>query len=628
MSAHIRRVRALHTVLSGRLPEEQVLSHDLLEGCIARSASVSDITLIEPAPSHADVAASRIHRWTRGDWQLLPILVHGKRFSLRAMDLWKLLDNLRRSLIAPACLLLILAALCGAAQPLASLLLVAAAFAAGPFVGAVAGFAPSRDDIALRHFLRLALAEMGRAVFSLIWQFVLLLRDAYSSMDAIARALWRTLVSRRHLLQWTTAATAERTAKQGVYPLLRRHIRLSLLALVLGAILLWLPSPTPMLALAICALWACAPIWIALASRPPPAPAASLSQPDQDYLRQVARDTWGWFAQYVNAQSNYLPPDNVQTLPRIMIAQRTSPTNIGLYMLSVASAHGFGWSGVSELTERLENTLGTLAKLPRERGHFHNWIETNTLATLLPAYVSSVDSGNLCGHLLATAVACDQVVNAANSAEFKPRLTAIAQTCRTIAMETQFGFLYDTQQRLLHIGWRVADQQLDSSQYDLLASEARLASLWAIAKGDVPAAHWAALGRPFQATASEVGLRSWSGSMFEYLMPALVLDEPDASALGCAAHMAVREQRDYARKLQTPWGISESAYAATDYTLAYQYSPQGVPRLALSRLPTDECVIAPYATALAAMTAPQAAVQNLRALETLGARGEFGFFAG
>lgn len=619
-------VRALHAVLSRRLPEEQVLSHDLLEGCIARSASVSDITLIEPAPSHADVAASRLHRWTRGDWQLLPILMHGKRFSLRAMDLWKLLDNLRRSLIAPACLLLILVALCGGARPLASLLLVAAAFSAGPFVGAIAGFAPSRDDIALRHFFRLALAEFGHAVFSLIWQFALLLRDAYASVDAIARALWRTLVSRRHLLQWTTAAAAERAAKQGIYPLLRRHSRLSLLALVLAAILLWLPSPTPILALVICALWACAPIWIALASRPPAPPAASLSQLDQAYLRQIARDTWGWFAQYVDAQSNYLPPDNVQTLPRHMIAQRTSPTNIGLYMLSVASAHGFGWIDANELIERLENTLNTLAKLPRERGHFHNWIETNTLATLLPAYVSSVDSGNLCGHLLATAGACDQAAGAATSVELIPRLKAIAQTCCTIAMEMEFGFLYDTQQRLLHIGWRVADQQLDPSQYDLLASEARLASLWAIAKGDVPAAHWAALGRPFQATASEVGLRSWSGSMFEYLMPALVLDEPGASALGCAAHMAVSEQRDYAEKLKTPWGISESAYAATDHSLAYQYSPQGVPRLALMRLPIDEHVIAPYATALAAMQMPQAAVHNLRVLEALGARGEFGFF--
>ena len=619
-------VRALHAVLGGRLPEEQVLSHDLLEGCIARSASVSDIALIEPAPSHADVAASRTHRWIRGDWQLLPILLHGKRYSLRAMDLWKLFDNLRRSLIAPASFLLILLALCGAAKPLACLALVAAAFCAGPIVGAVAAFAPSRDDIAMRHFLRLALTDLGRVAFGLLWQFVMLLRDSQSALDAIARALWRTLVSRRRLLQWTTAAAAESTAKQGVLNLLRAHIRLPLLALMLAAFFCWLPSPSLLLALVMCALWASAPLWIALASRPPPPPAADLSQADQDYLRQVARATWAWFAQYVNAQSNFLPPDNVQTLPRIMIAQRTSPTNIGLYMLSAASAQAFGWIDLRELAERLENTLNTLAKLPRERGHFHNWIDTNTLATLLPAYVSSVDSGNLCGHLLATANACEQGAYKSGEAELSARLLAIAQACRAIAEATEFGFLYDPQRRLLHIGWRVAEQQLDISQYDLLASEARLASLWAIAKGDVPAAHWAALGRPFQASSKEVGLRSWSGSMFEYLMPALVLDEPAVSALGSACHMAVQEQRDYADTLQTPWGISESAYAATDHTLAYQYAPQGVPRLALSRLPTDECIIAPYATALAAMQDPSAAVQNLQALQALGARSEFGFF--
>ena len=619
-------VRALHALLGGRLPEEQVLSHDLLEGCIARSASVSDIALIEPAPSHADVAASRTHRWTRGDWQLLPILLHGKRYSLRAMDLWKLLDNLRRSLIAPASFLLILLALCGGAKPLACLALVAAAFCAGPIVGAVAAFAPSRDDIAIRHFLRLALADLGRVAFGLIWQFVMLLRDAHLALDAIVRALWRTFVSRRRLLQWTTAAAAESTAKQGVLPLLRAHIRLSLLALMLAAIFCWLPSPTLLLALALCTLWASAPIWIALASRPPPPPTANLSSADQDYLRQVARDTWAWFAQYVDAKSNFLPPDNVQTLPRIMIAQRTSPTNIGLYMLAAASAQAFGWIDLRELAERLENTLNTLAKLPRERGHFHNWIDTSNLATLLPAYVSSVDSGNLCGHLLATANACEQGAYKSDEVELSARLMAIAHACRAIAEATEFGFLYDPQRRLLHIGWRVAEQQLDTSQYDLLASEARLASLWAIAKGDVPAAHWAALGRPFQASIEEVGLRSWSGSMFEYLMPALVLDEPDVSALGSACHMAVSEQRDYADTLQIPWGVSESAYAATDHTLAYQYAPQGVPRLALSRLPTDECVIAPYATALAAMQNPSAAVQNLQALEALGARSEFGFF--
>ena len=228
-------VAALHAVLGGRLPEGQVLSHDLLEGCIARCGSVSDVALIEPAPWHADVAASRLHRWTRGDWQLLPLLLNPRRYGLRALGRWKLADNLRRSLVMPAALLLLVLALAGGpVLPWAALALALAALGAGPLVGAVAGLAPSRDDLALRHFARLAGAELGRALGGLLWQLALWWRQSLLMLDAIARALWRSAVSRRGLLQWTTAAAAESAAVQGVGPLLQRHARLSLLAVALG----------------------------------------------------------------------------------------------------------------------------------------------------------------------------------------------------------------------------------------------------------------------------------------------------------------------------------------------------------------------------------------------------------
>ena len=346
------------------------------------------------------------------------------------------------------------------------------------------------------------------------------------------------------------------------------------------------------------------------------------SSDDQAYLLAVARDTWDWFALHVGAASHHLPPDNVQTVPRTMVAARTSPTNIGLYLLSLACARAFGWVTPGEMATRLQATLDTLDRLPRERGHFLNWIDTQTLEGLLPAYVSTVDSGNLCGHLVVVAQACE---DAAGSPAEQAQLHTLAARCRRLAEAADFGFLYDPRRRLLHIGWRVAEQLLDEGHYDLLASESRLASLWAIAKGDLPAAHWAALGRPFVATRGEVGLRSWSGSMFEYLMPALVLDEPAGSALGAASHMAVQEQRDYAHQHQLPWGVSESAYAAADRSLAYQYAPQGVPRLALRRTPPDERVVAPYASALAAMLEPKAATANLRALQLLRARSRWGF---
>ncbi len=619
-------VAALQAVLGGRLPQNQVLSHDLLEGCIARCGSVSDVAVIEPAPQHADVAAARSHRWTRGDWQLLPLLAQARHYGLGAIARWKLLDNLRRSLVAPAALALLLVGLAGGpVSPWAALALAAAAFGAGPLVGAVTGLAPSRDDLALRHFARQALAELGRALLGLLWHIALWLRQALLLADAVARALWRSRVSRRRLLQWTTAAAAEAAALQGPLALLRAHAGVTLAAGALAAALLALGTPTPGLALLLCALWMGTPWWIALASRPasapPPLPAA-----DADYLRGVAHDTWSWFAQYVNADSNHLPPDNVQTVPRLLIAERTSPTNIGLYLLSLACARAFGWVTGSEMADRLQATLDTLDRLQRERGHFMNWIDTRTLQTLPPAYVSAVDSGNLCGHLLAVATACGEAAAATvDDAPLQARLGALALRCRHHAEAADFTFLYDARRRLLHIGWRVAEQHLDAGHYDLLASESRLASLWAIAKGDLPATHWAALGRPFQATRQEVGLRSWSGSMFEYLMPTLVLDEPAGSVLACAGQMAVQEQRDYGRLHHVPWGVSESAYAAADRTLAYQYAPQGVPRLALRRTPPDERVVAPYASALAALVAAQPAVANLRRLDALQARSRFGF---
>ena len=262
------------------------------------------------------------------------------------------------------------------------------------------------------------------------------------------------------------------------------------------------------------------------------------------------------------------------------------------------------------------------------RGHFLNWYDTQTGAPLLPMYVSTVDSGNLSGHLLAVAQACLALAEAPDPTETPDtlqRLRALAAACEQLAWEADFGFLYHRKRHLLHIGYRVTEQQLDAGFYDLLASESRLTSLLAIAKGDVPVGHWAALGRPFYAVGDHAGLRSWSGSMFEYLMPSLVLDEPHGSVLREACHAALREQIAFAAGQGVPWGISESAYAGRDHTLAYQYAPQGVPRLALRRTPPGELVIAPYATALAALIAPQRAAANFTALEKLGARGPYGF---
>ncbi|WP_077037891.1 glucoamylase family protein, partial [Pelomonas sp. KK5] len=720
-------VQALHAVLGGRVPEGQVLSHDLLEGSIARCAGVSDVSLMEDSPVHADVAAARQHRWTRGDWQLLPFLARARRYGIAPINRWKMLDNLRRSLVVPASLGLLLLVLVSGVLPLAAtLLVVTAAFSAGPLLGAVAGLAPNRDDIALRLFYRHAGADVGRALLLAVWHGAQLLELSLMTLDAIGRALWRQAVSRRHLLEWTTAAQSQAAARTELSALVHKHRRVpfaaALLLLAFG-LAEWLGAPVQWAAaVPLLLVWAASPLWTWLASRPRP-PQAPLDEDTRQYLSALARDTWRFYEQHIGADDNWLPPDNVQQLPQTMVAHRTSPTNIGLYLLAVCCARELGYVGLATMGERLAATLDTLDRLPRWRGHFYNWYDTQTLAVLQPAYVSSVDSGNCSAHLLAVARACElaaaeghtqrartalkaslqraralqpvlagspalrtlahwveghwqwpadadearialaQVRQARSEldalhptlaghsawllhdivatlesalrdeledgAALRARLQALGQRCHTLALEADFTPLYDRERRLLHIGYRFDAQmqphQVDENHYDLLASEARLTSLLAIAKGDAPVEHWSALGRPFFAEGTEVGLKSWSGSMFEYLMPSLVLDEPHASVLGQVGRSAVAEQKREGREHHAPWGMSESAIAGQDHTLAYQYGPQGAARLALRRIPADERVLAPYATAMAAMVAPQAAVNNLRALQNLGARQALGF---
>jgi cyclic beta-1,2-glucan synthetase len=493
-------------------------------------------------------------------------------------------------------------------------------------MGAVAGFSPSRDDIAKRHFYREAGLDLLRVAAGMVWHVALLLNQALQSMDAILRALYRMAVSQRHLLQWTTAEAAQARASTVLATLLRTHWRVPVVAMVLLALLLTTALPAPMPALVLCLLWAGTPGWIWWVSRRRPAGDGTiLPAQDRAALEQIAHATWGLFERCVVAGDNHLPPDNLQTVPQDMVAHRTSPTNIGLYLLSAACARRFGWIDTAALVQRLGATLATLARLERHRGHFLNWYDTQTCAPLAPAYVSTVDSGNLCGHLLAVAQACRELAGTAQEQEAAGALLQLAHQCEDLGWSADFSFLYHPRRHLFHIGYRVAEQQLDAGFYDLLASESRLTSLLAIARGDVPVRHWAALGRPAFALGAQAGLRSWSGSMFEYLMPTLVLDEPQGSVLRGACEVALREQVDFARRQAVPWGVSECAYAASDHTLAYQYTAQGVPRLALRRTLPDELVVAPYATALAAQIAPQRALRNFAVLQALGARTALGF---
>jgi cyclic beta-1,2-glucan synthetase len=712
-------VDAFEAALDGRVPENTLLSHDLFEGTFARAALASDIEVVEDYPARYDVDIRRQHRWARGDWQLLPwIFGHRRddRGGVPAIGRWKMIDNLRRSLLAPMALLSLVAGWL-LPMPLALMwtgltlsMIVLPRLLSLPF-----GFFPTRSGVTLSsHFAALwtdVLVALGQSAANM----VLLANTAATMIDAVLRTAWRLRVSHRHLLEWMTAAQIGSSARPG---LVQQYLSmLPGLALGLGACgLVWLLNPAVWpLPLAFGLVWVSAPAVARMMSLPRlERPIAALSAAQTQELRLIARRTWRFFETFVTPEDNFLPPDNFQEIPRPVIATRTSPTNIGLYLLSTVAAHDMGWIGQRAALRRLHDTLQTIQRMPRFRGHLYNWHDTRDLRVLDPAYVSSVDSGNLAGHLIAVAQACrdwatrptqddrpvrqamadcavlarrslgvdaeeldliralegiaaaaadlakplasltgpmDKAVALTGDAMSEAKvwtlamqsaladhlsdqtgpgdtqlLTEVEALCRTLALEMDFRFLLDPDRKLLSIGFSVATNRLDTNCYDLLASEARLASLFAIAKGDVETRHWFRLGRPATPIGSGSALISWSGSMFEYLMPSLVMRAPAGSVLEQTTRLVVARQRSYAAGLGIPWGISESSYNARDLEMTYQYSNFGVPGLGLKRGLSENRVIAPYATGLAAMIDPVAAVQNYAELAKLGAEGRYGFY--
>ncbi|MEA3198285.1 MAG: cyclic beta,2-glucan synthetase, partial [Gammaproteobacteria bacterium] len=744
-------VDAFEAALADRVPEGTLLSHDLFEGTFARAGLVSDIEVVEEFPSRYDVAAARQHRWARGDWQLLPwMLGRGDAAgddrgsgTLPLIALWKMLDNLRRTLSAPASVAALLA---GWLLPSGSAILwsgfVIATIALPALLPVFTAIVPSRVDITLRSHLRALRKDVWLAATQTAFVVTFLAPQATLMMDAIGRTLFRLIVSQRNLLQWVTAAQAKLSFRLTLPSAYCRMAGAVAIAAAGSLLIGHFQSDNGWLAAPFLILWAASPalaVWISIS--PLVAGRLAVSEADAGALRLVARRTWRYFETFVTADDQMLPPDNFQEDPRPVLAHRTSPTNMGLYLLSAVSARDFGWLGTLDFVERAEATLATMKRLEKYRGHFYNWYDTRDLRPLDPRYVSTVDSGNLAAHLIALANACrdwiglplthgqcfpgirdslnlarearrelpddrrihatsreqidaaiDALATALNHAEaaaadiapqlaillplaatladivrtlagewgedggsellfwseathrsleswrqeviqmqtgdsshhLKRRLAAIEVTARGMAEGMQFGFLFDQQRRLLSIGC-TADGTLDSNCYDLLASEARLASFIAIAKNDIPARHWFRLGRSVTPVGKGAALISWSGSMFEYLMPSLVMRAPAGSLLEQTSRLIVQRQIAYGAELGVPWGISESAYNARDLELTYQYSNFGVPGLGLKRGLRENAVIAPYATALAAMVDPESSMRNFERLTAIGARGRYGY---
>ena len=753
-------VNAFEQSLKGRFPENRILSHDLLEGCYARAGLLSDVQLYEEYPSRYGADVNRRYRWIRGDWQLAGWLLPWapgpagwRRNPLSALSRWKLFDNLRRSLVPPALTLLLLLGWTMFSSAAFWTMAVLGILLIPSLLSTLLDVLRKPGDMRPGQHLAAATHAAGQRFLQLGFAVVTLPHEAYYSLDAILRTLARMLITHQRLLEWNPSGDQERVSRSDLSASFRAMGFAPALAVGTASALAVFNPAALFVAGPFLILWLASPAIAWWISRPIARREARLTAEQTRFLGRIARKTWAFFDRFVGPDDHWLPPDNYQEYRAAALAHRTSPTNIGLALLANLSAYDFGYLPAGSLLERTAHTLATMAGMERHRGHFYNWYDTQTLQPLRPAYVSTVDSGNLAGHLLTlrpgllalldrpilesrwldglgdtlgileeaageaapaalaqfrnalesglaslpltlasarrlldhlTARAatlgaalggeagwwagelarqsrtlCDelaflapwsgQVDASIDESETIPTLRAMATDRRPHARqgsaraleriaaierlaaqasalaEMDYSFLYDKASRLLSIGYNVDEQRLDASYYDLLASEVRLCVFVAIAQGQLPQESWFALGRLLTRAGGAPILLSWSGSMFEYLMPQLVMPSYEHTLLDQTAQAAVARQIDYGQQADLPWGISESGYNTVDLHLNYQYRAFGVPGLGLKRGLAEDMVVAPYASALALMVAPEAACLNLQRLSAAGAEGRYGF---
>ncbi|MBQ9938492.1 MAG: DUF3131 domain-containing protein [Oscillospiraceae bacterium] len=605
-------VAAFACVMQGRLPKERVLSHDVAEGEYLRTALLSDAELTESFPADPLSWHSRLHRWVRGDWQNLFLLF---RRELSALSRYKLFDNLRRSLVPVSCFFsaVVSAFLLFADKEDASLAAAAAVVlptAAVPLARMFIAFFHSCASPFPRKYFSHIIPTSAETLCRILLTVIFLPYTAIITLDAVFRALWRSLVSKKRLLQWVTAA--ESTGEGGGFAAVKRYF----LPTLFGVLLLLVPSlPLKIYG----ALFAAIIPAAGIVSRRRPEQTLSLTAEEREYIGDHAARIWSFFEEYAAVGDNWLPPDNVQQAPVYAVAHRTSPTNIGLCLLSALAARDLDLIDSRQLAKRLQNTLDTVEKLEKWRGNLYNWYDTVTLEVLKPAYLSAVDSGNL----LCCLVALKEGLKEYSDKE--KQLCGLISRIEKLIEDTDIGAFYNEKRHLFSIGYDPEEGSFSQSFYDFLMSEARMTSYFAVAARRVEKRHWAALSRAMSRLGRYAGPMSWTGTMFEYYMPSLLLPNVEGSLLSEGLKYSYYCQR---RRLKgkNPWGISESAFYSFDRSLCYQYKAHGVQRLGVKRGLDSELVISPYSSFLTLPFYPYASIKNLRRLEKLGMCSDHGFF--
>ncbi len=601
-------VEAYYSLLSSGLPKETILSHDIIESGYLKAGYVSDVCITESFPKNTGSYFSRLHRWVRGDWQNIRFIFNKNPLNL--LSRYKLADNLLRSLGPFFSLFALILSLFFENE--AGTLLAGVAFfsvMSSDFFSGVGSLLSGGFSAVTRKFYSGVLPESIRffargAVKSALW-----VKESIVCLSAVCTALWRLFVSRKKLLEWTTAANSEKS--DNALPLILGCIP----SVAVAVLLLTYGESLQRLA----ALFILADVPITLMSGAEKKYRSS--KPDKKSSRKLlgyAAAMWRFFDENCTENHNYLVPDNVQLSPSGKVAARTSPTNIGLMLTSFLAARDLGFIGSDELCERLEKSLKTVDALEKYRGNLLNWYSTENCSCIGERFVSTVDSGNFLCCLIALKEGIKEYISECAS------LIDIIGKIEKIIDETDISALYNKRKKLFYIGIFVDDNKPTENCYDLYMSEARMTSYFAVAKRVVPKNHWGAQGRMIVSNAGFCGLASWTGTMFEYFMPNLFLPAEKGTLDYEALRFCLRCQRKKAGS--RPFGVSESGFYAFDSELNYQYKAHGIRELGLKRGLDKEYVVSPYSSFLTLSTAPKASLKNLQRLEKNGLTGRYGFY--